>query len=516
MPEPDQFQEFQEHSVAEFFKKNRQMLGYSGKIKSLTTVIHEYLTNAVDACEEEGTLPEVYIKIEEMGPEHYKVIVEDNGPGIPENYVGRAFGQMLAGTKFHRFVQQRGQQGIGAAGAVMFGQVTTGKPTTVITSHGDGKIFEAELSIDVKENQAKLENKKTYSGEMKGTRLETELKNVMYQKGRYSPDEYIRRTALANPHLKITYVDPEGATTVYDRSVEEIPPTPKEAKPHPNGITVDDLLGYSSITQSRKISSFLKNDFTRISSKKVKKIDEKVSFDLNKKPSSLQWDEAEELADTFKEIDFMAPPTDVLIPIGEETLEKAVEEQLDPEFKAVIERKPTIYRGGVPFIVEVALAYGGESGNNNGEDEKEILRFSNRVPLLFNKGACAITQGAESVDWDRYGVEDNTPLTIMVNFTSIHVPYIGAGKKAIANEDEVIKEIRLALMKAGRKLGKYLKGKKKRYKRKQKKKTFETYIPEISESLSEITGKNEEDIKKHLESIIEDRFADLEEGDKND
>ncbi len=513
VPEPEQFKEFQEHSVAEFFKKNRQMLGYSGKIKSLTTVIHEYVTNAVDACEEEGTLPEIFLKIEEMGPEHYKVIIEDNGPGIPENYVGRAFGQMLAGTKFHRFVQQRGQQGIGAAGAVMFGQVTTGKPTKVITGHGSGEVFEADLSIDVKDNSAKLENKKKYSGEMKGTRLETELKNVMYQKGRYSPDEYLRRTALANPHLKITYVDPEGATTVYDRAVDEIPPTPKEAKPHPNGITVDDLLGYSSVTESTKIKTFLKNDFTRISSKKVKEIQEKVSFDLNKKPSALEWDEAEELSNTFEETSFMAPPTDVLIPIGEETLEKAIEEQLDPEFKAVVERKPTIYRGGVPFIVEVGLAYGGEAGNDNGNDNLELMRFANRVPLLFNKGACATSKAVESIDWSRYGVEDNTPLTVLINFTSIHVPYVGAGKKAISDEEEVVKEMRLAMMKAARKMGKYIKGKKKRYKRKQKKKTFETYIPEISGALYEITGKNEDDIRKHLESIVEERFADLEEDD---
>ncbi len=509
IPEPQQFKEFKEHSVAEFFKKNRQMLGYSGKIKSLTTIIHEYCTNAIDAAEEEGTLPELYVEIKEMGPEHYKVIVEDNGPGIPENYVGKAFGQMLAGTKFHRFVQQRGQQGIGAAGAVMFGQVTTGKPTKVITSHGNGRIFEANLSIDVKKNKAELKNKKKYSGEMKGTRLETELKNIIYQKGMYSPDEYIRRTALANPHIKITYVDPEGATTVIDRAINEIPKRPKEAKPHPSGMTVDDLLGYASISQSQKIKSFLQNDFTRISRSKTNKIQKKVSFDLNKRPSSMTWEEAEELIKAFEEANFMAPPTDVLIPIGEKRLEKAVKEQLEPEFHTVIERNPEIYRGGVPFIVEVALAYGGKSGSENGDDNKEIMRFANRVPLLFNKGSCAVTKGVKSIEWKRYGVDEKTPLTILVNFTSIHVPYIGAGKEAIANEDEVIKEMRLALMDAARKLGRYVKGKKKEYKRLQKKKTFEIYLPEVAKALSMITGKDEKKTAQLLEDIVNERFSDL-------
>ncbi len=510
MPDPEQFQEFQEHSVAEFFKKNRQMLGYSGKIKSLTTVVHEYVTNLIDAVEEEeDNLPEAFVKIEELGPEHYKVIVEDNGPGIPEDYIGRAFGQMLAGTKFHRFMQQRGQQGIGAAGAVMFGQVTTGKPTKVITSQGDGEILECDLSIDVQENKATLDNKKTYSGEMKGTRIETEVKNVLYQKGRYGVDEYLRRTVLANPHLKLTYVDPEGKTIVYDRAVQDLPPKPKEAKPHPQGVTVDDLLGYAMQSNSQKIKSFLKNDFTRVSGKKAKEIQEKVSFDLNKRPGDLNWDEAEELVNTFDEIDFMRPPTDVLVPIGEERLKKAVEEQLEPEFKTVIERKPKAYRGGVPFVVEVALAYGGKAGNDNGEDEIEAMRFSNRVPLLFNKGSCAITKSVDSVDWDRYAVKENTPLTILVNFTSIHVPYIGAGKKAIADEEEIKKEIRLALMKAGRKLGNYLKGKRKKKQRLQKKKTFETYIPETAKSLADITGKDEEEIRKHLESVVKQRFSDI-------
>ena len=393
----------------------------------------------------------------------------------------------------------------------MFGQVTTGKPTKVITSKGDGEILECDLSIDVQKNRATLDNKKRYSGEMKGTRLETEVKNVLYQKGQYGVDEYLRRTVIANPHLKLTYVDPEGKTEIYDRAVKDLPKRPKEAKPHPKGITTDDLLGYAVQSQSRKIKSFLKNDFTRISGNKAKKIQKKVSFDLDKRPKDLEWDEAEELVNTFEEIDFMRPPTDVLVPIGEKRLEKAVEEQLEPEFKAVIERKPKVYRGGVPFVVETAIAYGGKAGNNNGDDEMEIIRFSNRVPLLFNKGTCAITKASQSVDWDRYGVKENTPLTVLVNFTSIHVPYIGAGKKAIADEEEIVKEIRLALMKAGRKLGKYLKGKRKKKQRLQKKKTFETYIPETAKSLAEITGENQEKIQKRLEAVVKQRFSDLEE-----
>ena len=76
----DLAKEFKEHSVAEFFKKNKQMLGLVGKIRTLTTIVHEYVTNSLDACEEARILPDIEIQINELGPEYYEVIVKDNGP----------------------------------------------------------------------------------------------------------------------------------------------------------------------------------------------------------------------------------------------------------------------------------------------------------------------------------------------------------------------------------------------------------------------------------------------------
>ena len=104
--------EFKEHSVAEFFKKNMQMLGLTGKIKTLTTIVHEYCTNSLDACEEARILPDIQVQIEELADEHYEINVIDNGPGLTMETVGKALGQLLAGTKFHRMIQSRGQQGI--------------------------------------------------------------------------------------------------------------------------------------------------------------------------------------------------------------------------------------------------------------------------------------------------------------------------------------------------------------------------------------------------------------------
>src|SRR3989338_2406824 len=147
----DSTKHFREHSVAEFFKKNKQMLGFSGKIRSLTTIVHELVTNSFDACEENDILPEVNVIIEELGKEHYRITVEDNGPGLPKTLLGKALGQMLAGTKFHRHIQSRGQQGIGCSACTMFGLLTTGKTAHAISYYKGTKI-ECDVGINFKNN----------------------------------------------------------------------------------------------------------------------------------------------------------------------------------------------------------------------------------------------------------------------------------------------------------------------------------------------------------------------------
>jgi DNA topoisomerase-6 subunit B len=513
------FREFREHSIAEFFKKNRQMLGYSGKIKSLTTAVHEYVTNSLDACEEGGILPNIWVTLERMGPDHYKLIVEDNGPGIPKKFVAKAMGSMLAGTKFHRFKQARGQQGIGASGVIMFSQISTGKPTKIVTSTGDGKLHETKISIDVKTNSAKLTDEIEYNDKMRGTRLESELKDVAYQKGDQSVDEYLRRTALVNPHAKITFIDPEKVTTVWDRAVKQIPERPKSSQPHPKGVGVDDLMSISTTTASRSVKSMLVSELARMSSAKANEIKEKVSFDIEKRPRDMTWAEAEEIVKAIKVMSFIAPPTDVLVPIGEKNMEKALDNILQPQFKTVLTRPAAVYRGGVPFVVEVGLAYGGKAGkeiNNNREKimEKqysmEIMRFANRVPLLFDAGTCALNIAVQDIEWKRYGIQEAYPMAVLVNFTSVHVPYTGAGKQAVVDEEGIIKDVRLALMDAGRRLGLYVSGVRKKEEKEAKRKQLLRYVDPISEALAILTNKSDKNIAKSLRKLVEDRFEEIE------
>jgi len=170
---------FREYSITEFFKKNRHMLGFTGKVRSLTTIVHEYVTNSLDACEEAGILPRIEVKIEETGENRYKVRVADNGPGLPKELIGKALGQMLTGTKFHRYIQQRGQQGIGAAGCTMYAMLTTGQPVHVISGH-KGRIVEADVGIDFKNNRPVVKNLVEREGDFHGLVVEGEFGDVKY------------------------------------------------------------------------------------------------------------------------------------------------------------------------------------------------------------------------------------------------------------------------------------------------------------------------------------------------
>ena len=507
------FSEFREHSVAEFFKKNRQMLGFSGKVRSLTTLVHEYVTNSLDACEEAKILPNIYVKIDTLPNGHVRLYVEDNGPGIPKQFIGKALGQMLAGTKFHRFVQQRGQQGIGAAGCTMYAQITTGKPVHARSSTGDNNIYECDVAVDLKTNSPKISNMVEYLGKYRGLTVIGEFGEVKYDKSEYSPFEYLKATALANPHAQITVVDPDGERTVFQRAHDQVPDRPKPAQPHPLGVTTDDLINYSHHSKERKLSSFLTTNFARVSDAKIeelKKLCPSINFD--KMPRELKWEEAEALVNAFKQIKWIAPSADPLRPIGKEQIEKALKNVLQPEFISISERSPKVFRGGVPFLVEVGIAYKGKAGRqkSDGTVGLDVKRFANRAPLLFDAGGCATMEAVKTIDWGRYGLKDieNMPVTLFMNLVSVYVPYTSAGKQAISTEDEIVEEFRYAIMEVARDLDRYLSGKIRDEQREARKKAILRYVKQLASDLPYLAGeKTPEELEKKLIQIIESKYS---------
>lgn len=511
----DVFSEFREHSVAEFFKKNRQMLGFSGKTRSLTTIVHELVTNSLDAAEEAKILPAIDVVVKEIDRElgTYSVYVEDNGTGIPEKHLGKAMAMMLAGTKFHRYVQQRGQQGIGAAGVTMYAQLTTGKAVHVISRYKN-VIIECDITIDFKTNQPLLKNltKKDNVDGQTGLTYMAEVSDVKYDKSVYGVYEYLKRTAIANPHAQLSLNEPDGTESLFPRSIEKIPPKPKEVQPHPLGISTSDMIDFSHYDrESPTLRQFLHNTFSRLSNAKVKELQElcpEVNF--GKRPRDLEWKEAERLISAFKKVKWISPSPDGIHPIGDVQIRTSMTNILNPEFLEVVERRPTVFRGGIPFIVEVGLAYGGDAGRViANRKSNDVMRFANRAPLLFDVGGCGITNAVKNVDWKRYSIRniDDEPVTIFVNISSVHIPYTGAGKQAISSEDEIVEEIRNALMETARKLKAHLRGKFRDKEIKARRKAIERYINQLSIDLAILADyKDSAYLKSKLTELVESKY----------
>jgi len=506
------FKDLREHSIAEFFRKNSQMLGYNGKIKSLTTVVHEAVTNSLDACEESGILPSITVELKQPDDEMVFVRSKDNGPGIPKKHISDVFGKMLAGTKFHRNIQLRGQQGIGIAGVTMFSQMTTGKPVEIITVTKE-EAWDIELTIDIRKNKADILTQQEIKPKPEETGVEylANFKEVQFSNADQSPYEYLRRTALANPHAEITYIDPSGARINFPRTAQELPERPIEVPPHPKGVIVDDILLMAKSSTNHTVKGMLQTELSRFSAAKGEELQKHVEFDLGMAPKKVSWTEAEQIVKAFKKMSFLAPATDCLRPIGEKNIEAAMQSILAPEFLSVIERRPTVYGGGYAFQVEVGIAYGGHAGRKlaSGEQRWEIMRFANRAPLLFDAGGCALMKAAQDVEWNRYGLKgiDNLPVTIFINLISTHIPYTGAGKQSVSDINEIVEEIRFALMDVGRKFNRFHSHKRLLQEHSARRNTFLKYVTEIAPVMADMLNRDKKDIEPKWVKLVEDHVG---------
>jgi DNA topoisomerase VI subunit B len=369
-------------SVSEFFAKNRHLLGFDNPRKALLTAVKEAVDNSLDACEEAGIVPEIWVHIEPTAANRFKVGVQDNGPGIVKKQIPLIFGKLLYGSKFHRLRMSRGQQGIGISAAGMYGMLTTGKPVKIISMTSANKpAHYFEIQIDTKRNQPEIINGKgdgedIPSGEKgqkyiaehgiewvpelrSGTRVTIELEG-RYMRGRGSVDEYLELTAIANPHVTVHYIDPEGIETTYTRSTTEIPREPVEIKPHPYGIELGQLVTMLKDTQAATMSQFLTTSFSRVTPGVAQKICETAKIGTRSSPKRIGRQEADALYQAIQNTKISAPATDCISPIGEGLILKGLHHQLPGEFYCAATRPPAVYRGN-PFAIEVGLAYGGAS-----------------------------------------------------------------------------------------------------------------------------------------------------------
>jgi DNA topoisomerase-6 subunit B len=487
-----------EISVSEFFERNRQILGFDSQVKSLIMGVKEAVDNSLDACEEATILPDIGVKIERIDKDEYKVTVEDNGPGIMKKAIPNVFGRLLYGSRFHAVRQSRGQQGIGISATVMFGQITTGKPTRVRSKVAQEETaWELEIIINTKKNMPEVlkEDPVIWDGKEHGTKIEFYM-NGRYLQGKQSVMEYLKQTAIVNPHARFTFFDPEGRRIVFERAHDQLPPATKEIKPHPDGLELGTLMNMAKESKMKTLSKFFQNDFSRISDRLAKEICDKAMMSTEKNPGSLSLDDSKRLIAAIGQVKIMAPQNDCLSPIGEGLIRKGLKNVLieqRPEFYAhPVTRDPKVNAGN-PFLVEVGIVYGGDLPK---DQPVQILRFANRVPLLYQQGACAITKSIENTDWRRYGLEQRGgngipygPAIILVHVASTKIPFTSEAKEAVANIPDIQTEIELALKICGRSLKTHLNKKETKSKTRAKFDIVQIILPLIAQKSAKIVNK---------------------------
>jgi DNA topoisomerase-6 subunit B len=525
-----------EISVSEFFTKNRHLLGFDNPRKALLTCVKEAVDNALDAAEEAGILPEVVVKVEVAGngsappasqATRFRVTVTDNGPGIVRHQIPPIFAKLLYGSKFHRLRMSRGQQGIGISAAGMYAQLTTGKPVQITSRTGArAAAHYFEVQIDTKKNEPRIfENKKIDWEHPRGTQVTLEIEG-RYQKGRASVDEYLEQTAIANPHVDLVYHTPEGDTRKYPRTIHELPPQPREIKPHPYGIEFGMLLRMLHDTKSHSLSGFLAGDFSRVSPALAQEIAKTAKLSPDARPRNIHGEAAEALYKAIQTTKIMAPPSNCISPIGEKALLHGLYKQIKGDFYTAVTRPPAVYRGN-PFVIEAGLAFGkgpdvaaastespavplaeGEQQEDDAELAR-VIRYANRVPLLYQQSACATFKAALETAWRNYGVTQSRgalpagPMVIFVHMASVWVPFTSESKEAIADYDEIRKEIKLALQECGRRLGVFLRRRERAKSEFRRRNIFELYIEEVVEACARLKGGKlpKDKLKSQLQKI---------------
>jgi DNA topoisomerase-6 subunit B len=557
-----------EISISEFFTKNRHLLGFDNPSKALLTTIKEAVDNSLDACEEAGILPEITVEVRDLalnekgegdltkGEGRFVVVVEDNGPGIVKAQVPKIFGKLLYGSKFHRLKQSRGQQGIGISAAAMYGQLTTGQPIRVTSRTGKGKpAHYFEIQIDTRKNNPVVtqDDQLEEWHQEHGTRVELEIV-ANWQQGQRFVNRYVEHTALSNPHCTVRYVRPRQEPITFPRATEELPKEAVEIRPHPHGVELGALMLMAGDSKSHDVKGFLQTAFSRVSGTVADEIVQRAGIKGRVRPRDVAEDRelAARLHKALGETKIMNPPTNCLSPIGDELMKRGLisflsvietegpetDEQLDldsaskkkaskkekaakaeapevpdapPEegvekikghnyFIATVTRPPKVYRGN-PFQVEVGLAYG---GSWPADKPVELFRFANRVPLLFQRGACGMTEAVVKTDWRNYllsqpkGSLPVGPMALLVHIASVWVPFTSEAKEAVAHYPEIMREIQLAAQECGRKLAAHIRKKQHADYQAQRRSIFELYIQEVAHSIGKITGKSADPIKREF------------------
>ena len=509
-------QEITKSSTAEYFAKNLQQVGFSSPTKAVLTTLKEAVDNSLDACEQAEILPELFVEIKKIGTgsskntDLIKIIVEDNGPGIDADDLAKVFGEYLASSKFGRGQCSRGQQGIGISAATTWAQMTNAKGVQVISkTKAMRKAISAQVDVDIKSNTGTLRNKESIEwNKPHGTRVEFSIDGRIQLNGDGGLVTYMEGTILLNPHLTVTYKLAENDKVKTERVSNEVPEIPEATLPHPHTFKLGEFITHATLFGKISVSKFLKTGFSRVSDASIKDfIKNGMPKNLVEKSiATLNQEEFKKVFSSVQNSELMAPSTKSVLTVGEDSLSKSIGRLGEVDFFAVVTRKPRIC-DFKPVVVEVALARF-KNRNQELDSPVQLLRFANRVPLQFDKSGCAITWAIESVNWKSYGIgqpKDSLPIGPYVFAVSVVSPFIkfkNASKETIDASDELVGEIRLALIQAGQKLSRHIKKENKEADLERKLAHIEQFGPILVEKLAQLVGASDARKKRAEEGLM--------------
>lgn len=480
-------------SVAEFFEKNKHLLGFDSPTRGIVTTVKEAIDNALDACEEAGVLPDIYLGIFRMEGDIFKVVVEDNGPGIVPDNIPYVFGKLLYGSRFHQIRQSRGQQGIGISAAVLYAQLTSGRPALVISRCGsDRPAFRFLVQIKTETNEPEVLAKEEISWDrVHGTRIEIEFKSSLAARKRLI--EYLRYTSVVNPHARLR-IEIEEEAILFDRASDEPVIPPKAILPHPHGVELGELKRIAGVCKE-PLETFLINSFSRVGQKTAGEIVQLSGLKPGTRADKLDAEGLSSLQSAMQQAKVPPPQANLcLSPIGEALIRQGLEKEFQFDFCSARTRPAGVHHGH-PFIVEAALGYGGRLEI---EGNARIMRFANRVPLMYQQGACAITGCISTVNWKTYNVSQSGlptgPVLILVHVASTNVPFTSESKDAVAAIPEIEREITLALQELGRDLKTFLSRRDKNRLSEERARAICAIIPDIAIKVAETIEKPVPDI----------------------
>ena len=489
-------------STAEYFAKNLQQVGFSSPVKAVLTTLKESVDNSLDACEESGILPEINVTVDKVGSgaakntDLVKIIVEDNGPGLEVEDLPKVFGEYLASSKFGKGQCSRGQQGIGISAATTWAQLTNAMGV-VVTSKTPRmrKAVQVTVDVDIKSNKGKVKNKKIIDWNKKsGLKVEFRIDGRVHLNGDGGLITYLEGTTLVNPHISLSYILLDKERVRVERVSDTVPQIPAPVSPHPHTLKLGEFLTHAHLYDTFTLSQFLKKGFSRISDNTLKdfvKHGLSKSF-LARRVSTFSENEFKTIFKVIQKSPLANPSTRSVLVVGEEGLARSIQRLGKIDFFSVVTRKPRIC-DFKPVVVEVAAARFLDKAGAE-DTPVQLLRFANRVPLQFDKGGCAITKAVESVNWKAYGLNQpkkslpQGPYVFAVSVTSPFIKFKNASKETIDSSDDLVEEIRLALMKAGQKLSRHIKREHKAEDLERKIQHIEKFGPIFVEGLVKITS----------------------------